>query len=139
METELTDLFRSLASICEEETALLQQGRRGEVAGLVQAKTRLVGAVDAEVARLDRVSPDWRDALKGETRAELGDLALRLRDAARDNAATLRRQIDLSDDLMAEISADARRRRGGRSEAYGASGAMTANNLAVPISVNTSF
>ncbi|RYE79449.1 MAG: flagellar biosynthesis protein FlgN, partial [Hyphomicrobiales bacterium] len=53
METELTDLFRSLASICEEETALLQQGRRGEVAGLVQAKTRLVGAVDAEVARLD--------------------------------------------------------------------------------------
>ena len=67
METDLIDLFRSLASISAEETLLLQHGRRGEIA------------------------------------------------------------------------ADARRRRGSGSAAYGASGAMTGSGVAVPISVNASF
>ncbi len=139
METDLLDLFRSLASICEEETGLLRCGRRGAVAGLVQAKTRLVGSLDSEIARLDRTSPGWREALDAETRGELADLASRLRDLCAENGAVLRRQIELSSELMAEIAADARRRRGGRSEAYGASGAMTATSVAVPISVNTSY
>lgn len=139
METELLDLFRSLASISEEETLLLAQGRRGEIAGLVQAKTRLVGAVDHEVARLDRTNPDWRDALDADTRAELAELAARLRDICAANGAALKRQIDLSDEMMAEIAADARRRRGTGSGAYGASGGMAFAGTAVPISVNASF
>ena len=139
METELLDLFRSLASISEEETLLLTHGRRSEIAGLVQAKTRLVGAVDTEVARLDRTNPGWRDTLDPETRAELFEVAGRLRDICAANGATLKRQIDLSDEMMAEIAADARRRRGTGSGAYGATGGMAFAGTAVPISVNASF
>lgn len=139
METELLDLFRSLASISEEETVLLAQGRRGEIAGLVQAKSRLVGAVDHEVARLDRTSPNWRDALNPEVRAELAELAARLRDICAANGAALKRQIDLSNEMMAEIAADARRRRGSGSGAYGASGGLAFAGTTVPISVNASF
>ncbi|MBA4761548.1 flagellar biosynthesis protein FlgN [Sphingomonas sp.] len=139
METELLDLFRSLASISDEETMLLAQGRRGEIAGLVQAKIRLVGAVDHEVARLDRTNAGWRDALDPAVRAELAELAARLRDICAANGAALKRQIDLSDEMMAEIAADARRRRGSGSGAYGASGGMAFAGTAVPISVNASF
>lgn len=139
METELLDLFRSLASISEEETLLLAHGRRGEIAGLVQAKTRLVGAVDHEVARLDRTNPGWRDALEPDVCAELTELAARLRDICAANGAALKRQIDLSDEMMAEIAADARRRRGTGSGAYGATGGMAFAGTAVPISVNASF
>lgn len=139
METELLDLFRSLASISEEETLLLAHGRRGEIAGLVQAKTRLVGAVDHEVARLDRTNPGWRDALDPDVCAELTELAARLRDICAANGAALKRQIDLSDEMMAEIAADARRRRGTGSGAYGATGGMAFAGTAVPISVNASF
>ncbi len=139
METDLIDLFRSLASISEEETLLLHHGRRGEVAELVAAKTRLVGAVDTEVARLDRTNPAWRDQLDAPVRTELAELAGRLREICATNGAALKRQIDLSNEMMAEIAADARRRRGSGSAAYGASGAMTGGSLAVPISVNASF
>jgi flagellar biosynthesis/type III secretory pathway chaperone len=139
METELLDLFHSLASISEEETLLLTHGRRGEITGLVQAKTRLVGAVDTEVARLDRTSPAWRDALDPDTRAELAEITGRLRNICAANGAALKRQIDLSDEMMAEIAADARRRHGSGSSAYGASGAMAGAGMAVPISVNASF
>ena len=139
METDLLDLFRSLASISEEETLLLQHGRRGEIGELVQAKTRLVGAIDSEVARLDRTRADWRDALPTDMRAELADLAGRLRAICTANGAALKRQIDLSNEMMAEIAADARRRRGSGSAAYGASGAMTGAGMAVPISVNASL
>jgi flagellar biosynthesis/type III secretory pathway chaperone len=139
MQTDLLDLFRSLASISEEETLLLAHGRRGEVAELVQAKTRLVGAIDTEVARLDRTRADWRNALPADTRAELAELAARLRDICAANGAALKRQIDLSNEMMAEIAADARRRHGSGSAAYGASGAMAGAGAAVPISVNASF
>lgn len=139
MQTDLVDLFRSLASISEEETFLLRQGRRGEIAGLVQAKTRLVGAVDGEVARLDRVSPDWRDALDGDTRDELTELAGRLRTICAENGAALKRQIDLSDEMMAEIAADARRRHGSGSAAYGATGLIAGAGSTVPISLNASL
>lgn len=139
METELLDLFRSLASISEEETMLLAQGRRGEIAGLVQAKTRLVGAVDNEIARLDRTNPNWREMLDPDVRAELTELAVQLRDICAANGAALKRQIDLSDEMMAEIAADARRRRGTGSGAYGASGGLAFSGTAVPISVNASF
>jgi flagellar biosynthesis/type III secretory pathway chaperone len=139
MQTDLLDLFRSLASISEEETLLLAHGRRGEIAELVQAKTRLVGAIDTEVARLDRTRADWRDALPADTRADLAELAGRLRDICAANGAALKRQIDLSNEMMAEIAADARRRHGSGSAAYGASGAMAGAGAAVPISVNASF
>ena len=139
METDLLDLFRSLTSISAEETLLLQHGRRGEIAELVAAKTRLVGAVDSEVARLDRTNPAWRDALPADMRAELAELAEQLRDICANNGAALKRQIDLSNEMMAEIAADARRRRGSGSAAYGSSGAMTGAGAAVPISVNASF
>lgn len=139
METDLIDLFGSLASISEEETLLLTHGRRGAITELVQAKARLAGAVDTEVARLDRTSPGWRDALAPETRAQLVELAGRLRDICAANGAALKRQIDLSDEMMAEIAADARRRHGSGSAAYGASGAMAGAGVAVPISVNASF
>jgi flagellar biosynthesis/type III secretory pathway chaperone len=139
MQTDLVDLFRSLISITEEETLLLRHGRRSEIPALVQAKTRLVGAVDGEVARLDRVMPQWRDALPAELREELADLAVRLREVSAENGATLKRQIDLSDEMMGEIAADARRRRGGASAAYGASGMMAGAYTAIPISVNASL
>ncbi|MBX4389278.1 hypothetical protein K4H03_24685, partial [Mycobacterium tuberculosis] len=66
-------------------------------------------------------------------------LAGQLRELCATNGAALKRQIELSNEMMGEIAADARRRHGSGSAAYGASGAMAGPSIAVPISVNASF
>ena len=64
---DLLDQVISLTLIVEEETQRLREMRGGKsLAELVAAKTRLVGQLEAEIARLDRGDPRWTEHLPAD-------------------------------------------------------------------------
>lgn len=132
----LVEHLRSLAAVVAEESAILSDPTRGGVPPtLVEAKLRLVGAVEAAVSG----SPDWRAALSPDERAAAEPLLVALGPDMAANAELLRRRLDLCEDLMAAIGAEARRLTGGRSVTYGALGALARTDRAAPIAVNASL
>lgn len=137
MTLELLDSMVSLTALMEEESAQLARSAffptLGEIAA---AKTRLVGRIEAEVARLRRETPDWMDTLEPEARQALTDASEALRDASDINARILSRQIELSSDMLAAIANEAKRLTGRRNTTYGACGNMATMDLSAPISIN---
>ena len=138
MTEHLLDLIRSLVILMEEETARLSApGRAPDMAETAQAKVRLVAALETANARLTRENPQWMEDLAEEERDVLREAVAALRDASAANSAILKRQIELSNEMMAAVTHEARRAAGTRSTTYGAAGNVKKVAGAAPISINT--
>ena len=138
MTGELLDLMRSLVILMEEETTRLANGvRTADMAETAQAKVRIVGALETANARLTRENPNWMQDLSDEEREPLREAVAALREASGANAAILKRQIELSNEMMAAVTHEARRLAGTRSTTYGAAGNVQRVAGAAPISINT--
>jgi flagellar biosynthesis/type III secretory pathway chaperone len=138
MTEDLLDLIRSLVILMEEETARLSgPGRYPDMAETAQAKVRLVASLEAANARLNRENPHWMETLADEERDPLREAVAALRAASEANAAILKRQIELSNEMMAAVTHEARRVAGTRSTTYGSAGNVQRVAGAAPISINT--
>ncbi|MHA6721108.1 flagellar protein FlgN [Sphingomonas sp. RS6] len=138
MTAQLIDAMVSLTALMEEESERLSRTpylpQLGEIAN---AKLRLAGRIEAEVARLKREHPgEWLETVEGEERAALEEASRALRDASVVNARILSRQIELSAEMMAAIAAEAQRLTGSRSTTYSACGAIAGIDAPAPISIN---
>src|SRR6218665_1999820 len=108
MTAQLIDAMVSLTQIMEEESEKLARVPFfPELPELASAKLRLTGRIEAEVARMKRERPDdWAEKLEPEEREALAEASRGLRDASAVNADILRRQIELSAEMMAAITAE---------------------------------
>jgi flagellar biosynthesis/type III secretory pathway chaperone len=138
MTAQLIDAMVSLTQIMEEESEKLARVPFfPELPEMATAKLRLTGRIEAEVARMKREAPDdWAERLDPETRDQLADASRGLRDASAVNAAILKRQIELSADMMGAIAAEAQRLTGSRSTTYAACGGLAGTDMPAPISLN---
>lgn len=137
---DLIDIIDSLALIMAEETdALSGSGRHPQQRELVDAKLRLVAALEVRVSQIARGDIDWLENLDVTTRALLLQRLARLRDAAEPNARLLARQIDLSTEMMGVVANEAIRIAGKRGVTYGAGGGLARTYVSTPISINTSL
>lgn len=140
MASNIIDVMASLTLIMNEETERLRGHERSrELAELAAAKVRLVGVLEAELARVNRELPGWPEALDDELRDKLAQTLIALGDASTANAAILERQIDLSAEMMGAVAAEAKRLAGARTSTYGARGDLSHNDMATPISVNSEY
>lgn len=134
------DTARSLTSLMREETTvLLGAGPRHDLEAIAGAKVRLTAALETHLATLDREQPEWRDALDPDGRASLSETIAELQSVSAENAKVLRRQIELSREIMDAIAAEAKRLAGSRTQTYGASGGIFRIDASTPISVNTNL
>jgi flagellar biosynthesis/type III secretory pathway chaperone len=138
MTEQLIDAMVSLTQIMEEESDRLGRGPYfPELPEIAQAKLRLTGRIEAEVARMKREAPDdWAERLDPEAREQLAEASRGLRDASSINADILKRQIELSVEMMGAIAAEAQRLTGTRSMTYGACGGLGGMDAPAPISIN---
>lgn len=137
MTAHLIDAMLSLTALMEEESEKLARAAYlPELPEIANAKLRLTGRIEAEVARLKRGSEHWLAELDADTRAQLADASRNLRDASTVNAQILSRQIELSVEMMAAIAAEAQRLTGSRNSIYGASGDLGGIEAPAPISIN---
>jgi hypothetical protein len=136
MNDELITLMTSLSDLMDEESALLLRGAwppRNEA--LADAKIRLTGALEATLAERGRTDPAWLDAVPADS--PLGLAIDQLRCSALDNAGLLSRQIDLSQELLAEIAREAGRIGGGRQQTYQRGGQLHQRSGPTPVTLNT--
>lgn len=137
MTAHLIDAMLSLTALMEEESEKLALAAYlPELPEIANAKLRLTGRIEAEVARLKRGSEHWLAELDADTRAQLADASRNLRDASTVNAQILSRQIELSVEMMAAIAAEAQRLTGSRNSIYGARGDLGGIEAPAPISIN---
>lgn len=138
MITQLVDAMVSLTALMEEESERLSRTPYiPELGEIANAKLRLAGKIEAEIARMKREHPeDWLETLALEDRACLAEASQALRDASLVNSRILSRQIELSADMMAAIAAEAQRLTGSRSTTYGACGGIAGLDAPAPISIN---
>jgi flagellar biosynthesis/type III secretory pathway chaperone len=138
MTAQLIDAMLSLTALMEEESERLSRTPYiPELGEIANAKLRLAGRIEAEVARLKREHPgEWLEAIVGEERATLEEASRALRDASIVNARILSRQIELSAEMMAAIAAEAQRLTGSRSTTYSACGGIAGIDAPAPISIN---
>ena len=137
---DILDITRSLVTIMREESEqLLTVGRYAEHGVMTQAKTRLTAMLDAELMRLNRTEPGWLDKAESEDRDALTAAFAELKDVAAENAEVVARQLDLSRDLIAAVSHEAKRLTGRRGVAYRPTGAIKETISSAPISVNTAL
>lgn len=137
MTEQLLDAMVSLTSLMEEESE--QLARTPYLRGLheiADAKLRLTGRIEAEVARLKRENADWMDGIVGDDRVALTEASRNLRDASAVNQEILARQIEISVEMMGAIAAEAQRLTGTRSTTYGACGGLGGMDAPAPISIN---
>lgn len=140
MSIELIEAILSLGMVIEEENARLQEtGYDPLLPGLVAAKIRLVGIIEAENVRVSAADRDWCAELDEAAHAELRGSIKSLFDQLDLNQQLLGRRLALCDDLIGAITSEAKRASGGRSTVYGAKGALTHADQATPISVNSKF
>ena len=140
MASDLMDAVRSLTLIMREETErLASRGRSPELAELAAAKQRLVAILDSRTAQLTREDPEWLQSLPDEQRQELLESLGDMKEASTVNSAALQRHIQLTLEMMAAITAEARRITGARHSVYGSAGGLARIELAQPISVNGRF
>jgi flagellar biosynthesis/type III secretory pathway chaperone len=137
---DLIDTIESLTLIMDEETVRLHgRERYRHSAAMVEAKLRLVAALEVRVAQLSRRSPDWCDELAPEVKGRLHAALVALSAASAPNQRSLARHIDLSTEMMGVVAAEAQRQSGARGATYGSEGTMTRIDTPSPISVNTSL
>lgn len=140
MSIELIEAILSLEMVLDEENARLQEaGYDPLLAGLVAAKLRLVGIIEAENVRLGTDERDWSQELDDAAHAALRGSVKALFDKLDLNQQLLSRRMALCDDLLGAITTEAKRAAGGRSTVYGAKGALTHADQATPISVNSKY
>lgn len=139
MTEQMLDTIRSITALMEEESArLTAPGRYLELAETAEAKVRLTARLGEMITRRRREQPDW-PAADPDRHEELRAAIARLRDVASENAAILKRQIDLSNEMMAAVAAEARRKSGKRGGTYGACGIVSDIDYSAPIAVSTSL
>ncbi len=138
MTEQLIDAMVSLTHIMEEESEQLSRAPYfPEMPEIAAVKLRLTGRIEAEVARMKREAPDdWAERLAPEERERLAEASRGLRDASTVNQQILKRQIELSTDMMGAIAAEAQRLTGTRNMTYGAGGGLAASEAPAPISIN---
>nr|WP_315382957.1 flagellar protein FlgN [uncultured Sphingomonas sp.] len=138
MITQLVDAMLSLTALMEEESERLAHTPYiRELGEIADAKLRLAGRIEAEVARMKRENPeDWLETLEPEAREQLSEASRALRDASVVNSRILSRQIELSAEMMAAIASEAQRLTGSRSTTYSACGGLYGMDAPAPISVN---
>lgn len=140
MSIELIEAILSLEMVLDEENARLRDaGYDPLLAGLVAAKIRLVGIIEAENVRLGGDERDWRTELDDDAHAALRKSILSLFDKLDLNQQLLSRRMAICDDLLGAITTEAKRAAGGRSTVYGAKGALAHADQATPISVNSKY
>ena len=138
MFADLIDTTISLASLMEEESArLVSRGPHPDLVEIAEAKVRLVALLETQTAQMDREQPAWKQELSAEDRARLTDVVVHLADASAVNASVLKRQIELSTEMMAAVAAEAQRLMGTTNATYGAHGGLFQIDQATPISLNT--
>lgn len=138
MTADLIDAMRSLTALMVEESdQLVRTARVRHHEEIADAKVRLVGRIEAAIAKLKREQDDWLGTLDEEAHAEFVEASQALRDASAANAEILSRQIEISVEMMAAIASEAQRLSGKRNEIYGATGGMTGMAMPAPISINT--
>jgi flagellar biosynthesis/type III secretory pathway chaperone len=136
---DLIDIIDSLTLIMAEETARLEsKGRLGETQAMVEAKLRLVAALEVRSAQVARQGEEWLAAVDPALREALTTALAGLCAASHPNRRLIARQIDLSTEMMGVVAAEAQRQSGARSATYGSQGAMTRIDMPAPISINTS-
>ena len=137
---KLRDTVGSLVRLMREESAVLQSaGPRHDIEAIAGAKLRLTATLETELAALQREQPEWQNGLADEDSVALAADMAELRAVSEENATILRRQIELSRDLMDAIAAEAKRLAGSRTQTYGASGGIFRIDGSMPISINTSL
>lgn len=133
----LTSIHALIAVMEEESETLALLGPVAPVTELAQAKARLASRMDREVARLNRETPGWQDALHGDARRQLAVACNDLHAASVVNSEILERQIDLSSDMLAAIGLEMERLTGHGATTYGALGKVRKGKGRSPLSVNT--
>lgn len=137
---DLIDIVESLILIMQEENArLTSAARHRNASAMVDAKLRLVAALEVRAAQIARQEGDWLEALEPDVREALSKALSALCEISDTNRSVIARQIDLSTEMMGVVAAEAKRQSGARSATYGAKGAMTRVDMPAPISVNTSL
>jgi flagellar biosynthesis/type III secretory pathway chaperone len=137
---DLIDIVESLTLIMAEETARLEgPARHRDCTAIVEAKLRLVAALEVRAAQVARQDADWLETLDPALRSALHTALAKLAAVSEPNRQVIARQIDLSAEMMGVVAAEAQRQSGARSATYGARGAMTRSEMPSPISVNTSL
>lgn len=135
---DLTDTVLSLTGVIEEESEQLATlGRCPGLPVLAEAKQKLVNRLERSVAMLDRQDAGWHARIEAERKTELSDAFRRLAEVAAINADILRRQIDLSNEMMAAVAQEMQRASGRRSESYCQAGMLALREENAPISINT--
>lgn len=137
---ELIDIVELLTLLMQEENGRLSSAARyRDGSALVDAKLRLVAALEVRSAQLAREGSDWLNGLDLGTRTSLSGALERLCAVSDENRVILARQIDLSTEMMSVVAAEAKRFAGARSATYGAAGGMMHFDMPSPISINTSL
>jgi flagellar biosynthesis/type III secretory pathway chaperone len=137
---DMIDIIESLTLIMAEETAWLEGPafHRGS-AVVVEAKLRLVAALEVRVAQFDRQGADWFYSFEPDVGASLNVALGKLCAVSEPNRRVIARHIDLSTEMMGVVAAEVQRQSGARSTTYSARGNMYQSEMASPISVNTSL
>lgn len=140
MADNLIDVIASLTLIMREETdQLAAHAKTGSLTELAAAKLRLVGVLEAELARITREQANWVDTLDDARRDKLFATLFALGEASAANAAALERQIDLSVELIGAIATEAKRIAGRSTTTYGVRGDLASFDPAAPISINSHY
>lgn len=137
---DLIDIIASLTQIMTEETSRLEsKGRLGETQAMVEAKLRLVAALEVRSAQVARQGEEWLANIDPALRQALTAALAGLCAASHPNRRIIERQIDLLTEMMGVVAAEAQRQSGARSATYGSKGALHRTDIPAPISINTSL
>ncbi|RST30715.1 flagellar protein FlgN [Sphingomonas ginkgonis] len=133
MSEAMVEAMEALTALMDEECTLLKGGVDHQgVAAIAAAKQKLTARLEAQTVFLDREEPGWRERLS----PEMLHLTRQMQQSAARNAAMLRRQIELSRDLLDAIAAEAQRLTGLRVDTYGDQGAISRFDQPAPLAIN---
>lgn len=136
----LLDLVRSLTQIMADETQQLAlTAQLADHMALGKAKQTLVGQLEVEIAQLNREQSGWDERLSPEEGAQLIDVISELNRVASANAEILKRQLELSGELLDALTREAKRASGNGGVSYHSTGTINHSDRTGPISINTAF
>ena len=140
MPDAMIDLMTSLTAIMNEESDMLR-GREStpSLPELAAAKARLVGQLEENLARRNRLQPQWMTQLEADRQEELKQCLSALQAASARNKDILERQMELTGELLGAITSEARRIAGNRHYTYGAEGHLARAEAPTPISFNSEY
>lgn len=140
MVARLLDIVASLVHIIEHETDKLRSASPyADRAEIAVAKARLVAQLELRVIEMRRDDDAELKGLSTDLRRDLAEQFERLAEAASANGEALRRQIELSTEMMAAVATEAQRLLGTRASSYGPFGEIWKHDAPAPISLNASL